>query len=738
MDATSLEQLYNGIVLLLQQKRLREAMVQLEALLIQEHNDNLLKNRLEQAKVSYSYMLNYMRQGVSDPQRGRLHLKLLAEVWEIADQTRIALQEVSSTYYYYELRRTRRLTGNPVDLSELLGRLEGYADDLAVCRLMPENRRSLDTLLDRHEKATGELFASVLSDSGWNGKDADGAAQFLLSSRLGAYDLALMVSAVTLSLLVCFDLRKVIWLLDATGHADVTVSQRALVGLVLVLYTHPFRLPLYPELCTRLQLMDEDGSLSAQINRVYLQVIQAQETEKIDRKMREEIIPEMMKNVDLMRDMKFGLEDSSDENDANPDWEERFRDKLGDKLMEVNELQMEGADIYMGSFARLKNYPFFHEMYNWFMPFYLDNTYVIRTFGLDIPDEDRRFLNLSMLNGLFCDSDKYSLCFTVDRIPKAQRDMIMARFPDPEELKEMAGKSGKGRFGPFVESPESISNLYIHNLYRFYKLYPRRKEWKDIFQEPVNLYSVPVLGEMLGRPDLMRDIADFHLRKEHYAEAERLYRHLADTCDADADIFQRAGYCLQKSRRYADAVQAYRKADVLKPDSLWTVRHLATCCRLERDYAAALDYYRKAGDMLPDNRNILFYTGFCLAELERYAEALQCFFKLDLMEDGCVKAWRAIGWCSFVSGKYEQAMRYYDKLIASAPVPADYLNAGHVAWVMNDIGRAVRYYTLSLGTSESHDAFFEAFMKDKEVLVRHGIDGNEISLMQDMILLETV
>lgn len=77
--------------------------------------------------------------------------------------------------------------------------------------------------------------------------------------------------------------------------------------------------------------------------------------------MREEIIPEMLKNVSSMRNMRFGFEENEEENDdKNPDWADAFEQSgLGDKLREMNELQLEGADVYMSTFAALKSYPFF-------------------------------------------------------------------------------------------------------------------------------------------------------------------------------------------------------------------------------------------------------------------------------------------------------------------------------------------------------------------------------------------
>ena len=90
----------------------------------------------------------------------------------------------------------------------------------------------------------------------------------------------------------------------------------------------------------------------------------------------------------------------------------------------------------------------------------------------------------------------------------------------------------------------------------------------------------------------------------------------------------------------------------------------------------------------PEDTNVIFHIGSCLAELGQYEEAANYFFKLDFIESNCIKAWRGIGWCSFISRKYEQAMKYYEKIIEQKPLAIDYMNAGHVAWTMGDIQKA--------------------------------------------------
>ncbi|MFP5153030.1 hypothetical protein B5F24_09285 [Bacteroides clarus] len=731
MNEQAIQEQYQHIVSLLEQKRLKEAQIQLEAFLW-NCNDWTLRNRLEQAKVSYQYMLQYMRQGVNDPERQKLYRQLLAETRELAEQARISLLDEVSTHYYHALHKNKRNMAAGYGMSSWLKVLESFPDDMAVCQLMPDNKQSLDSALQRHEETAQYLFLTTWGNSGWTAEEEQEARMYLESELLPVNDLCLFTGAVLLSLMECFDPRKFSWLLDAATHADTQVSQRALVIIAIVLHIHPNRLWLYPELEARLSLLNEDGSFGKQLNRVYIQLLRSQETEKIDKKMREEIIPEMMKNVSIMRNMKYGFEENMDEDDRNPDWEKAFEESgLGDKIREMNELQLEGADVYMSTFAQLKSYPFFQNPHNWFYPFDMQHSGIIREFGLK-PTGDNAILSLILQSGFFCNSDKYSLCFTMAHIPQAQRNMMLSQMTS-QDLNELMDESKSSGLRQYAQRPDVISNQYIHDLYRFFKLSQRRHEFRDIFKEEIALHRIPALKDILRKPELLVTIADFHFRKEHPAEALGIYQEVIDMNYADADIFQKTGYCLQKEKRYKEAISAYRKADVLKPDHIWTIRHLATCYRQLRDFASALEYYRKVEAMQPENRNVTFFIGSCLAEQERYEEALQCFFKLDLMENDCIKAWRAIGWCSFVSGKSEQAMRYYEKVLALKPIATDYLNAGHVALRLGNMEKAAELYGKAASESGNRETFLDMFDKDKETLIKLGIDENDIPLIRDLV-----
>lgn len=718
---------------LLENHRLKEALVQIHAMASQCSSWQL-RTDVETLQTTYDLMLQYNAKGIKDPKQKDMYNKIFRSAYEMAERTHIMKNSTSSFALYYDLIRTYE-HAKPHTLSELQMQLEAYTEDAATAPLIYSDanrcKSELAGIRERHEKALNELFERTWVSLYWTEAEAQEAQTLLNSLLVPVNDLCVFISAVTMSQSRIFDIRKYMLLLEAYNHPDPMVNQRAIVGIVITALFHEHRIMMYPEARAKLSLLNEDADFIKNLHTIQIQLQLSRETQKIDRKMREEIIPEMMRNVNIMRNMKFGFEET-DENDRNPDWEQAFEQSgLGDKIREMNDLQLEGADVYMSTFAQLKGYPFFREPHNWFYPFDRMHSSIIHQVGLNQTSESS-VLSIILQSGFFCNSDKYSFCFTIAQLPQGQRDMMLSQMT-PQDQSDFMEEKNSASLKQYAERPDVISNQYIHDLYRFFKLSQRRNEFHNIFQEEIALHRNPVLKELLSAPELLVAVADFHFRKEHPAEALELYRILIDRKQANADIFQKTGFCLQKEKRYQEAVDAYLKADMLKPDHLWTLRHLATCYRQMKNFDAALEYYHRVETIQPENHNVLFYTASCLAEQKRYEDALQYFFKLDFLENNCMKAWRGIGWCSFVSGKHEQAMKYYDKLLASKPLATDYLNAGHVAWVLGNIEKAAGLYGKAMAESGSKDAFLDIFDRDRNSLLKQGIAAEEIPLMLDMI-----
>ena len=729
MNEQAIQEQYQHIVNLLEQKRLKEAQVQLEAFLW-NCNDWTLRNRLEQAKVSYQYMLQYMRQGINDPERQKLYRQLLAETWELAEQTRISLLDEVSTRYYHSLHKNKKNMVAGYGMSSWLKVLESFPDDMAVCQLMPDNKQSLDSALQRHEGTAQYLFLTTWGNSGWTAEEEQEARLYLESELLPVNDLCLFTGAILLSLMECFDPRKFSWLLDAATHADTQVNLRALVIIAIILHIHSSRLRLYPELMAKLSLLDEDGSFGKQLNRVYIQLLRSRETEKIDKKMREEIIPEMMKNPKLNLE---GLDEDAE--DHNPEWEEWIdRSGITDKLRELGELQMSGADVYMSTFSQLKQFPFFRKISHWFYPF--DPQYQdIAKLSLGNDEQKISLLNILMNSDVFCNSDKYSFCFTMLQMPESQRNLMQQQLNGQHEaseelkerLKEMSQSKARAEF---------VSRQYIHDLYRFFKLWSRRHEIHDIFEDTLDLWNKEALSQALLHKEYINKLADYLFTHDDLAEAGILYDKSIELYNRkNAELWQKAGFIYQKIGSYKKAIDYYLQSDLLIPDNTWNNRHLAQCYRKEGNYPKALEYYNKVEQAQPDSLNLALQIGQCLMALERYDEALAYFFKVEYLDKKPQNARRAIGWCSFITGNHQQAKKYYDLLISEPkPIMEDWMNAGHVYYILNETEKSIEYYRKAQELCDSHDEFVRLYQIDKKDLIKQGANEVDLFILPDELI----
>lgn len=734
MNEINISEEYERIVHLLDKKRVAEAFEHMD-MFTQNSSEWELKSKVEELQTSYNYMLQYMKQGTPDPERNNLYQQILSKAYLINDQIRTVKLTPISTSYFYDRKRYYRLI--PLrSLPNIQLELESYTEDLAVASLLEQTEgqeSQTNAIRKRHEAALCELFYIAWLSDLWGEKEEKEARDLLQALLVQTYDISLFISALTLSLMNAFDIRKLMLLFDAYQHPSSEINQRAIVGLALIIFQYDKRLSLYPNVAARLKLLNENTKFSNDLSIIQIQLLRCRETEKIDKKMREEILPELVKNPKL-NNIRFDTEMPDEENglnDKNPDWEEWMdQSGLSNKLKEMGELQMEGADVYMSTFSQLKTFPFFREMSNWFYPFDKQHSEVINTFSTNSKKRDT-FLNTIFQSGFFCNSDKYSFCFTMMQVHESQREMMEQQFESQNDALEE--EKNYNKFIEYAQRPTSISNQYIHDLYRFFKLFPRRHEFKDPFKESLNFQHCNTLRNILSNDEHRLTFANYFFHKNYLLEAWLLYEDIIKSESENAEIYQKMGYCMQKNRGYEKAIEAYLQADLIRPDNVWTNRHLAMCYKQLNKLDKALEYYQKVEKVQPDNINILTQIGYCLIGLKKFEEALSYFFKIEYLENESPKAWRALAWCSFVTGKHEQAMKYYDLLLGKETQVQDYMNAGHTAWSLGNIEKAVKMYATSLAMCDNTDAFMSLFNKDKADLLAQGIRQEDIPLMMDLL-----
>jgi tetratricopeptide (TPR) repeat protein len=426
------------------------------------------------------------------------------------------------------------------------------------------------------------------------------------------------------------------------------------------------------------------------------------------------------------------LEDSSDD-DKNPEWEEIFKDSPGlmNKMEEFSEMQMEGADVFMGSFSMLKMFPFFNEFSNWFMPFFEENPAIS---GVKNNDDEinYRFIKAIESAPILCNSDKYSFCFSIQNLPEENREFMaegmnaeMAQFNELQNDEELTDPGKKSGF---------ISNQYIQDLYRFYKLHPRKKDFEDIFEWRFDFHNKIALGDILKEDDkILRNIAEYYFSKNNFEEAAEIFNYLL-TVEKNGELYQKLGFCYQKCGDYEQALNEYKKAELFGLNKLWNYKKIALCYRNLKQTKNALEYYQLAESLDEENLNIQLSIGHCFLELEQFEEALKCYFKVEYLAPGNKNVRRPIGWCSFVTGKKEQAEKYFQMVIDDSPGKHDLMNMGHVQWSLGKRKEALEFYKKSIAQTDfTESEFFDVFEEDLRYLLKQGVEKEDVPIMLDQL-----
>ena len=492
---------------------------------------------------------------------------------------------------------------------------------------------------------------------------------------------------------------------------------------------------LYDDLMNKVKQIKEDDGIERYLEEIILQLIRTKETEKISKKLQDEIIPEMQKFRPKIEE-KLNLDDIISDSlieDQNPDWEEIFDEApdLLNKMADFSKMQLEGSDVFMSAFAMFKNFPFFTQVANWFVPFYAESEEVEKVFS----DFDDNFDNIEFAKGLersafMCNSDKYSFCMNINMMPKAQRGMITELFKS--EMNQMKEISDDDELLKKGAKHKYIFTRYIQDLYRFYKLHPLHNEFNDFFETSMDIHNTLFFKTISKNNETIKIIAELYFKKGFYEEAIDILDKLNLKGKEAKKNYEKLGFAWQKLKNYDKALEYYQKAELFGEPSLWLTKKVAFCYRKNNNFEKALEYYQKAELDDEESLHIQANIGHCYLSLNDYENALKKYFKVEYYEPENLMAKRPIAWCSFVIGKFDTSEKYYKKLLDNKPTAFDYINYGHVLFCNNKKMQAVEMYLKGI-EMKNLKAFEDSIAEDKETLLKHSSENTDIDLLIDYV-----
>lgn len=688
-------QLYKRTINKLDERHLGEALELLQEL-ANVLGDWKLLDEVADVNSAYGLLLYYMEQGNNDPAREQQHTNFIAACYNIAEkaaQTERALVTGTSA-------RMR-------SISEIL-------KDMENLELKNITSEPCEEDANKHVELYTELFNASYDSFLWNDEAAAQAQEVIDSALIAENDKVLMTSGLFINCLQAFDARKIIFFADNYSTATSSMLRiRMLVAVAFTLYTYRKRLFAYPVITSKLKDLCNNPRFTTDMQNLQKLIIESLSTHEVDRKMREEIIPAMLKSHNFNPE-KFGIDSLEEISESNPEWK-NFEQQVG----KLAELEAAGADIYYSTFSTLKRYPFFNNAANWLYPFEENHPGIpkqIRKTGL------KGIANALLKSDVLCDSDKYSFCMLTTQMTDVQVNMIISQLP------EMGGYDTA-----IAQTSESTCRNYLRNLFRFFYLYSGKSKPANPFETDMSLLDCNELAEAFKDKTEINKISAYAIKKGKYDMAISFLLLSETKGFADSEVYQELGFCYQKKKSYFDAIAAYEKANALSGDSKWTLQHLAQTNRIVGNYKDALNYYRLLETAKREDAKIAFRCGECLVHLESYDDAMHEFFKAEYLNPDMTAATRAIAWCSILTDDIKQARKYYDKLLLKEEQGEDLLNAGHAAWIDGDTKAAVELYSRAYAELKREE-FLKRMQSDKEILKTHGISNYDITFMSDIVI----
>ncbi len=692
-------------------KKIAEALKLLKVMLPADNWE--LRREFDEIDEDYRRLLSFLVCG-PDPSRDEQLARVVARIFTLLDKLQRHKLIMEHSSLYFNVLRTLRLRHGET----LAGLIDEYilaAKNVSVFSSASLSRSEIISRRKKLEDLEHRIFERLWVTTPLSIEEIGTVEAFIAGEDTLPSMKLMAVSALTLSLLQYFNEKILTLLLRIVATSgDIEVQVRATVGSLLVMARWPYRSNT-DGIRRIVETLREEPNWKHDLEQSVMQITRTANVEKISKTMRDEIIPEIMNlRPDIEQHIRnSGIELSDIE--SNPEWEELLdKSGLSERLRKLSEMQMEGGDMFYTVFSMLKSYPFFSLVSNWFRPFEPEQSDAATALGHDTA------LGLMLADSrAMCGSDKYSFVLSIDRLPGAQKQMVLRQLSEANIA--MAVESSD--MIPEQDKRKIVLTHYIQELFRFFRLFRRSGEFDNPFAKPVVPVSIPVLKPDFSDSETLRLLGEFYFKQRRMTEAIDIFRLLPP----DLALHQKMGYAYQSLGMVQEAVTEYERAELLAPDSLWTLRRLSQLYRTMGEYDKALELYKRIEPIEPDRPANALAMGHCYLRLNRPDEALNCYFKAEILDESSTKSLRPIAWSAFLTHDFMTAEEYYQKISRQlSPIPEDYINMGYLALSQNDFKKAIEHFG---AYHNKYGDFCKAVLSDLDLLRRFGI-GIDLSLIR--------
>ena len=183
---------------------------------------------------------------------------------------------------------------------------------------------------------------------------------------------------------------------------------------------------------------------------------------------------------------------------------------------------------------------------------------------------------------------------------------------------------------------------------------------------------------------------------------ERIWQKKVDENPRDAEAHANLGVVFQKQKRYMEALNEYRKAEMLNPTNLNTKINIGTLYQEQKKYNEAVSVYDSILKIQPYNSTALTYKADCFKELKRNSDAIDLYkaaLKLE-PKNSSIKA--KLFDLLKDTMPTDEVLAFLYKNVQDSPMNADsYYEFAYELHKANKINDAIVYYLESIKLDNS-------------------------------------
>jgi tetratricopeptide (TPR) repeat protein len=739
MDVSIIIEQHKRLCTLISEKKIKQSLDILSDMISYSTSGDM-RDDYDDIEMTYKNMLTYTIDGIKDPERNKVYLKLIQSILSLSDRVRQDILSHNSGWHTYwvkqQAEKEMKLSGRTI--VETVDDLMFKSELDEWLKLTNEVLPDPDSEISRKHKRLIKNIFNHLWLTDYYGEAESSLINIILNSgKFRWYEASIFTSAVTLSAFRTWQPEKLFHLISIYEAGQNQVMERALSGLILNLHYYNGRILLYPDITDRITELSRDRNFKEHCRIIVLQIIRSRETETLSRKLQDEILPQVAKlkpRIEEKLDLDNILPKDKNE-EKNPDWAEMFSDseEIFKTMEDLTKLQMEGADVYMSAFANMKHFDFFKDFQNWFVPFYPDHDTVNEIYRDEILGPGTNELAEALYKTPYiCNSDKYSLLLNLKYLPSSQKTMMLKVFRMELEGLQQLNEEDSAT-DPYKVFRTNITQ-YLQDIYRFFKLSPYKKEFEDLFIGKLDIYNSEFFRLSCNAEEAETGLADYFFSKNFYSDALQLFLKQLNDKPSDVQLYEKIAYCYQESADFENALKFYRRAELIER-KVWNIKKIGLCLRRLGKNDEALQYYLQAYELDPDNIHTVIMTAHCYLDIRDYEEALKYYFRVEYNEPENLKILRPIAYCYFALGKLDESEKYYDRLSFGKLNAHDLINKGHLALCRGKKREAVDLYRQSiLGGELSKEQFISIFSEDKDLLISLGVNADDLPILLDYLL----